>query len=221
MELIRYVHNNPVRAGVVDRASESGWSSHRAYLGLEKVPPWLGVEAVLGPEGSGREQIRSELAEYVDEGRLEPRRPEFSGKVSRKLARRIRSLMGGEVELSYPVLGPDSFVVDALREQVQRVHGRRLVSSELGVEEVAQRVFSGLGVDVGLARSRSRRSDVARARALMAWLWVERLGRPQVALAEGLGVRGSTVCTMVGKLRRQGPTGREEQVPSGCTRWFA
>ena len=37
MELIRYVHNNPVRAGVVDRASESSWSNHRAYLGQEKV----------------------------------------------------------------------------------------------------------------------------------------------------------------------------------------
>jgi hypothetical protein len=29
MALIRYVHNNPVRAGLVERASESGWSSHR------------------------------------------------------------------------------------------------------------------------------------------------------------------------------------------------
>lgn len=39
MELIRYVHNNPVRAGVVSRASESDWSSHCAYLGLNACLP--------------------------------------------------------------------------------------------------------------------------------------------------------------------------------------
>jgi hypothetical protein len=109
MELIRYVHNNPVRAGVVARASESGWSSHRAYLGLASCPSWLATEAVFGPDEEERETIRQELAAYVDEGRNEVRRPEFSGEVPRKLARRVRKLMGGEVELSYPVLGPDVY----------------------------------------------------------------------------------------------------------------
>jgi putative transposase len=94
MELIRYVHNNPVRAGVVSRASESGWSSHRAYLGLASCPSWLATEAVFGPDEEERETIRQEVAAYVDEGRNEGRRPEFSGEVPRKLARRVRRPMG-------------------------------------------------------------------------------------------------------------------------------
>ena len=41
--VVAYVHNNPVRARVVERAADSTWTSHRAYLGLDAAPPWLAV----------------------------------------------------------------------------------------------------------------------------------------------------------------------------------
>jgi len=216
MELLRYVHNNPVRAGLVERASESVWSSYRAYLGLDECPLWLAIEAVLGPEGKERESIRAELAEFVNVGYSEPRRPEFSGEVSRELARRVRRLMGGEVELSYPVLGPDDFVVETLREQVRRHRDtQRSVRIEIGVDELSRRVFTALGIDPGLSRSRSRSSEVSRGRALVAWLWVERMGRPQVSVADGLGVRASAVSRMLGKLKREGPAADENALLDG------
>jgi REP element-mobilizing transposase RayT len=205
MELLRYVHNNPVRAGLVERASESVWSSHQAYLGLDECPPWLAVEAVFGEEGGDRERIRKDLDAFVDEGRGEARRPEFSGEVSRELAGRIRGLIGGPVELSSPVLGPDDFVREALKEQVVRHKGRRLSAAiDLSVEEVTSRVFEKLGMGPELARARTRRSDVARGRALVAWLWVELLGRSQVSAAQGLNLRPHSVSDMLGKLKRTG-----------------
>jgi len=42
--LVAYHHRNPVTAGVVDRASQSNWTSHRAYLRLDPAPAWLDVE---------------------------------------------------------------------------------------------------------------------------------------------------------------------------------
>jgi putative transposase len=36
--LVRYIHLNPVRAGMVKEPEEYRWSGHRAYLGLEKIP---------------------------------------------------------------------------------------------------------------------------------------------------------------------------------------
>ena len=56
--LLAYLHLNPVRAHLVHRPDDECWTSHRAYLGLEKVPPWLTVEEMLrrlgGPEAVHR-----------------------------------------------------------------------------------------------------------------------------------------------------------------------
>lgn len=45
---IAYIHNNPVRAGLVGRARDSTWTSHRAYVGLSRAPRWLHVDEGLG-----------------------------------------------------------------------------------------------------------------------------------------------------------------------------
>ncbi len=42
--LVAYIHRNPVRAGLARRASESTWTSHRAYLNPEQAPEWLDIE---------------------------------------------------------------------------------------------------------------------------------------------------------------------------------
>jgi len=44
--LVRYIHLNPVRAGLVSSPEEYLWSSHRAYLGIEKVE-WVTTRGVL------------------------------------------------------------------------------------------------------------------------------------------------------------------------------
>jgi len=49
--MIDYIHNNPVRAGVVRNPRDSDWSSHPIYCGLENRPSWLDVE--LGLELAG------------------------------------------------------------------------------------------------------------------------------------------------------------------------
>src|SRR5947207_5658415 len=36
-ELVRYIHLNPVRAGMVDLPEQYEYSGHRAYLGLEST----------------------------------------------------------------------------------------------------------------------------------------------------------------------------------------
>src|SRR5688572_2889428 len=41
--VIAYIHNNPVRAGVVATAAASSWTSHQAYVGLVPAPTWLHV----------------------------------------------------------------------------------------------------------------------------------------------------------------------------------
>lgn len=52
LALVRYIHRNPVRAGLVGDPSEYVWSSHRAYLGLARRS-WLLTEPTLLLLGGG------------------------------------------------------------------------------------------------------------------------------------------------------------------------
>jgi putative transposase len=212
MALLRYIHNNPVRAGVVERASDSDWSSHRAYLGLEACPPWLAMEAVFGDNATEEASLRHDLACFIDEGRKEGRIPEFSGEVSNALARRIRKLMGGDVELSYPVLGPDEFVVSALKTQIHLQSDRRKGRSiGLTPEAIINEVFKSLSLEPSMARQRTKLSPVSKGRALSAWLWVEMLGRPQVMIADSMNLSPGAVAMMLSRMRRNGLKKEENQ----------
>ncbi len=46
LRLVRYIHLNPVNAGLVTNPIDYPWSGHRAYLGLPGVP-WLAMHLVL------------------------------------------------------------------------------------------------------------------------------------------------------------------------------
>ncbi len=96
--LTRYIHQNPVRAGLVAHAWEYRWSSYRAYIGLEKGPEWLEKEATLERFGRREEEQRQAYREFVEEaGAEDPLR-----------------------ELSYgSILGSEEFV-DRMREKVSK-----------------------------------------------------------------------------------------------------
>jgi REP element-mobilizing transposase RayT len=50
-ELTRYIHLNPVRAGVVEDPAVYPWSSFKYYIGLKKSPEWLVVNFILDAFG--------------------------------------------------------------------------------------------------------------------------------------------------------------------------
>lgn len=76
LELVRYVHLNPVRAGLVEDPADWPWSGHRAYLGREALP-WLTTEWVLGQLGRRIGRARAAYDRFVGEGIGGDRRPEF------------------------------------------------------------------------------------------------------------------------------------------------
>ena len=67
LELVRYVHLNPVRAGLAPEAAAWPWSGHRAYLGAQACP-WLTTDWVLGQFGTTLPVARGRYAEFIAEG---------------------------------------------------------------------------------------------------------------------------------------------------------
>ena len=75
-ELSRYIHLNPVRAGIVKTPLEYPWSSYRCFAGQDRKPQWLTTALVLGEfGGEGRKGFRN-YREYVERGKTkEPENP--------------------------------------------------------------------------------------------------------------------------------------------------
>lgn len=67
LQVTRYIHRNPVEAGLVRRPRDWTWSSYRGYLDPLDGPPWLVTHVVLGWLGSlgPRQRYR----QFVEGGR--------------------------------------------------------------------------------------------------------------------------------------------------------
>ncbi len=78
LELVRYIHLNPVRAGMVTKPEEYPWSGHRAYLGKEALP-WLTAGWTLAQFGNSAAKARAAYLAFVSEGSGEGHRPDFHG----------------------------------------------------------------------------------------------------------------------------------------------
>ena len=64
LELIRYIHMNPVRAGLVADVSLYPWSSHHAYVGARNEP-WVTTEFGLGMFSADRARAISAYQVFV------------------------------------------------------------------------------------------------------------------------------------------------------------
>ncbi|MBM4050046.1 MAG: hypothetical protein FJ279_33535 [Planctomycetes bacterium] len=66
--LTRYIHLNPVRAGLARRPEDYAWSSYGAYVGLRRCPGWLDVRTTLEMFGKSVSEQRRRYREFVEEG---------------------------------------------------------------------------------------------------------------------------------------------------------
>jgi REP element-mobilizing transposase RayT len=64
-ELVRYIHLNPVRAGVVAAPSLYRWSSHHAYAG-SRAQSWVTTDFVLGIFGHERASAVAAYKKFLD-----------------------------------------------------------------------------------------------------------------------------------------------------------
>jgi REP element-mobilizing transposase RayT len=68
LELVRYIHLNPVQAGLVEEPHDYAWGSHAAYLQSASSPGWLVKDEVLGRFGARGEDAVRRYQEFVQAG---------------------------------------------------------------------------------------------------------------------------------------------------------
>lgn len=64
VELMRYIHLNPVKEKLATRPQDYPWSSHRFYLGVQEIK-WLTTEFLLSYFGRRRSKSKRKMHEFV------------------------------------------------------------------------------------------------------------------------------------------------------------
>jgi putative transposase len=65
-ELSRYIHLNPVRAGIVAKSDAHLWSSYSAYIGKTKRPEWLETRWLLSQFGQKNKDAKQQYRAFVE-----------------------------------------------------------------------------------------------------------------------------------------------------------
>lgn len=202
LELVRYVHNNPVRGRVVGFARDSEWSSHRAYIGWCDGPEWLGKEYVLGRFGGAHARTRFDA--FVNARRNQGRRLDWSGERDQGEAAKVRSVLGDGHRRSDGVLGGAALVerVDHDGARVCLALGARDALHRSGpvgrpaLREVVDAVLAHLRIDPITFEERPRTRACTQARRLITWLWVHEFAGQQIEVARALNMETGAVCRL-------------------------
>lgn len=67
MECVRYIHRNPIKAGLVGEEGEYHWTSHKYYLSRKRRLDWLCVDEALAYWGQHKKSAINEYSCYVKE----------------------------------------------------------------------------------------------------------------------------------------------------------
>lgn len=205
LELTRYIHLNPLRAGLV--ADMSGlrdypWSGHAALHGTV-ANDWQDLNTVLAYFGSDRVVAREEYENFVAAGVAFGRRPELVGgglvrslgDWSQVVSRRRR----GEATCSDTrILGGSDFVDRIITEAEKKEQETlRLRGCKIDLPGLLVKIASSEGVDPAAIYSGIRKREVTRAKKIFSQIAVRRLGFSGAEVARLLGVSTSAVTRLV------------------------
>ena len=151
MSVVRYIHHNPVAAGVVSDIDRYRWSSHRGYLDKRERPLWLNTDPVLSRF--------SRLKEYQ----------EF---MHSEIEKEVVDFYQGRYQK--PILGDQGFIEwvreklgERARVEDEKPESRRVFG--LGIEEIARVTARVYGKRLEELR-RKRRGEENEARSMAMYL---------------------------------------------------
>lgn len=206
LELVRYIHLNPIRAGLVATLPELDrypYTGHAALLGHVNRS-WQATHAVLEQFSSDAATARSAYHEFVASGIDGGANGNVSGVglvranggwEVRGEPRKPREAFGPDER----VLGREDFVRRLGREIEEQVGEKR---APLDLDRLIERVCAFTGTSREALGASGRSDSVCRAREGVAFLWIDCLGGSGRRLALKLGLAPMSVYDAAKRGRR-------------------
>ncbi len=210
LELVRYLHLNPVRAAAVKdlRALDRyPWSGHSALIG-HIARPWQAVGEVLRRFGGSHTAARQAYRAFVAEGLTRGRRPELSGgglvrSAGGWTAITARRRRGDRLHGDERILGDTAFVEGALATAAEHLDRRdRLRARGWDLAWLVPRVAAAAGLRPADLVTPSKIPIRVAHRSLLCYWAVRELGLAGTLVGTQLGLTQSAVSRSVARGER-------------------
>jgi REP element-mobilizing transposase RayT len=205
LELVRYIHLNPLRAKIVKTLTDSDkfpYCGHSALMGKIKRN-FQDTDYILRLFGEKVSGARKAYWIYVKKGIAQGRRPELvGGGLIRsaggwsviKAMRRVQDHMKSDER----ILGDGDFTQSVLDQASERLEERYWLQAQgYDLGKITIRVASVLGIDPEQVWTAGKQPITVKARSLMCYWAVRKLGFSATELAQKLGVSQPSVSISV------------------------
>ena len=222
LELVRYIHLNPLRAKQVVSLKELDrypYSGHSVLLGHYQNE-WQSADETLKLFGRKVSKARKRYRKFLKKGVHQGRRPELiGGGLIRSVGgwHAFKALDRADVHIKSDerILGDSDFVEEVLRRaEEKRERKYQLEADGFTVDRVAERVASILGLKSEDVWKKGKHPQIVKARSLLCFWAVRELGITATELATKIGISQAAISQSVKRGEFIANKGRLELIES-------
>lgn len=201
LELVRYIHLNPLRAEVVKDLKQLKtypFCGHHVLMG-KFHHEWQDTDYVLGMFGKTMSLARRAYAEFIAKGVSAGHRPELVGgglvrSVGGWSALKSFRKIGIRIKGDERILGGSDFVEKTLKQANERLEKKtRLQAAGPGLEALIEKVAAYYKISVDDLKTASKERKISRARSMVSYFAVRKLMMSCADVARTLKISPSAV----------------------------
>jgi putative transposase len=209
LELVRYIHLNPMRAGLIEdlQALKSYPGCGHGVLMGRFDRNWQDTEYILKRFGASLKGARRSYNKFVSKGLSDGRRPDLVGggllrSIGGWSALRAVRAAGMRVMGDERILGSSDFVESILKNANEAYEKRtRSRARGLHLENIIDAASEYFEIKRDEIRSPSRRRKIARARAVISIAAIDQAGFNGAEVARALNLTPSAISKLVLRVR--------------------
>lgn len=190
LELVRYIHLNPVRSGLVTNPEDYPWSSHLVYLGY-LGQPYVEKDLVLKMLSDDESRLNKIYWQFIADGVIKGHQNAFYDMIDQRL-------LGNPEFVRKTKQRVESKIQNEEKEKKHTIHSLSLVKNKT-LPEILSKVSEITAVPPDCILGKSREQCTSEARCLFAYVAVRHTGVSNNCVAEFLGRDPSSITFMIHK----------------------